>query len=81
MALIALLKSHFEASTYTLDMPTKTYNMYHIFQLKQHIVNDSRLFLTLKLLKPGPIVTPEGLEEVLVENIVVLRISLFRVII
>jgi hypothetical protein len=62
--------THPEASTYTLDIPFNTYPTYHVTQLKHYVLNDPILFPNCELSQPGPIVTPSGLEEFFVENII-----------
>jgi hypothetical protein len=62
--------SHPEASTYSLDIPTHAYPTFHVAQLKCHPFNNSSLFLNHELSQLGPIITPQGLKEFLVEDIV-----------
>jgi hypothetical protein len=65
-----IINSHPEASTYTLDIRTNTYPVYHTAQLKKHHANDNNLFPSRQLAHPGPIVTSEGFEEYSVEEII-----------
>lgn len=69
MAHIVLL-IHTEVSTYTPDIPTNLFLVYCASELKCHIDNDTILFPNRELLQPGPIVTADGLEEYLVEEII-----------
>jgi hypothetical protein len=46
---------------------------FHASELKRFEENDATLFLTRELAHPGPIVTEEGMEEYLVEEIVDVR--------
>jgi hypothetical protein len=62
--------THPEASTYTLDIPSNAYPTYHVAQLKRYVLNDPIFFPNRELSQPGPIVTPSGLEEFFVENII-----------
>jgi hypothetical protein len=61
---------HPEASTYTLDIKSNAYPVYHVSLLKPHHANDNELFPSRRLAQPGPIVTNEGLKEFLVEEII-----------
>ena len=65
-----ITKAHPEASTYTLDIPTNAYPVYHAALLKPHHANDDELFPSRRLAQPGPVLTPEGLEEYSVEEII-----------
>ena len=62
--------SHPEASTYTLDIRTNAYPLYHASELKPHLANDPTLFPSREFSQPGPILTPDGLEEHTVEEII-----------
>jgi RNase H-like domain found in reverse transcriptase/Integrase zinc binding domain len=62
--------SHPEASTYMLDIPTNQFPTYHTSELKPHHANDGSLFPSCELTQPGPILTTNGLEEYLVDNII-----------
>jgi hypothetical protein len=61
---------HHEASTYTLDIPTNAYPVYHASKLKTYLTNDPSLFPDRELPQPGPIVTANGLEEFFVDQII-----------
>jgi hypothetical protein len=65
-----IVGAHPEASTYTLDVPTNTNPVFHVSELKLHISNDPNLFPGRELPQPGPMVTEDGLQEHLVEEIV-----------
>ena len=62
--------THPEASTYTLDIKTNAYPVYHVSLLKPHHANDNELFPSWRLAQPGPILTDEGLKEFFVEEII-----------
>jgi Chromo (CHRromatin Organisation MOdifier) domain len=61
---------HPEASTYTLDIPTNEYPIFHSAHLKRHVANDASLFPSRKFEQPGPILTADGLQEYLVDKII-----------
>ena len=63
---------HPETSSYTLDMPNppNTYPTYHAAKLKRHHANNPALFPSQELARPGPIVSPDGLKEYHVEEII-----------
>jgi hypothetical protein len=63
-------KAHPEASSYTLDIMTDTYLVYHTQHLKPHHANDDKLFPSQRLEQPGPILTPERLEEYSIQEII-----------
>jgi len=62
--------AHPEASTYTLQLNTNAYPVFHVSQLKRHLSNDPTLFPTRVLSQPPPILTAGGLEEYLVDEII-----------
>jgi len=62
--------SHPEASTYTLDIPTNAYPLYHSSELKPHTPNDPTLFPDREFSQPGPVLTANGLEEHAIEEII-----------
>jgi hypothetical protein len=64
-----ITKSHPEASTYTLDIWSNAFPVYHTSELKPHHANDPNLFPLHTLTHPGPIVTEDGLEEFTVDQI------------
>jgi len=61
---------HPEVSTYTLDIPTNAYPVFHTSELKPHLDNDTSLFPNRELLQPGPTITADGLQEYTVEEII-----------
>jgi Chromo (CHRromatin Organisation MOdifier) domain len=61
--------AHLEASTYTLDIRTNAFPVYHTSELKPHHANDPILFPSRTLTHPGPIVTEQGLEEFTIDKI------------
>jgi hypothetical protein len=62
--------SHPEASSYTLDIWTNAYPVYHASELNPHLANNSTLFPNCEFSQPGPILTANGLEEHTVEEII-----------
>ena len=62
-------KTHTAASTYTLDIKSNAFPVYHASELKPHLTNDSTLFPNHALARPGPILTEDGLEEFTVDQI------------
>ena len=62
--------AHPEASTYTLQLNTNAYPVFHVSQLKRHLNNDPILFPMRVLSQPPPILTSAGLEEYLVDEII-----------
>jgi hypothetical protein len=67
-----IIDVHTETSNYTLELPNSlnTYPTYHASELKAFLANDATLFPTHELSQPRPIVTPDGLEEYLVQEII-----------
>jgi len=63
-------KAHPEASTYTLNIQTNADPVYHTSKLKPHHANNDSLFPSRRLAQPGPILTPDGLEEYSIEEII-----------
>ena len=57
--------THPEASTYTLDIKTNAYPVYHVSLLKPHHANNNKLFPSWRLAQLDPILTDEGLEEII----------------
>ena len=53
-----------------LDLPTNAYLVYHSSELKLHIVNDATRFPGHELAQPSPILTADGLEEHLIDEII-----------
>jgi hypothetical protein len=64
-----ITNSHPEASTYTLDICSNAFPVYHTSKLKPHRANNSVLFPSHALTHPDPIVNKDGLEEFTVEQI------------
>ena len=67
-----IIDAHVATSNYTLDLPNSpnTYPTYHASELKAFVPNDASLFLSHKLSNPQPVVTLDGLEEFLVQDII-----------
>jgi len=67
-----IIDVHTETSNYTLELPNSpnTYPTYHASELKPFLANDAMLFLSRELSQPQPIVTLDGLEEYLVQEII-----------
>ena len=65
-----ITRSHPEASSYTLDIPTNAHPVFHASELKPHLINDAALFPSREFSQPGPILTPEGLEEHVIDEII-----------
>jgi hypothetical protein len=63
---------HTATLNYTLELPNSpnTYPTYHTSELKLFLPNDTDLFPSQELLQPLPIVTPNGLKEYLVKEII-----------
>jgi hypothetical protein len=66
------IDKHAATSNYTLELPNSpnTFPMFHASKLKPFLPNDAILFPTRELSHPQPIVTPDGLEEYLVQEII-----------
>ena len=66
-----IIDEHAATSNYTLELPNNpnTYPTYHTSKLKTFVLNDPILFTSCKLSQPLPILTPDGLEEFLVQEI------------
>jgi hypothetical protein len=60
-----LTKAHATKSNYTLDLPNEPnrFPTFHASQLRKFVANDDDLFPSRKLVRPGPVVTPDGEEE------------------
>ncbi len=66
-----VIDTHPQFSTYTLDLPSsKAFPTFHTSLLRKIMANDPDLFPSRKFEQPGPILTPNGLEEYFVERIV-----------
>jgi hypothetical protein len=60
-----------ETSTYTLDMPnSEVFPTFHASELKRFQANDPLLYPSREYTRPGPVLTPDGLEEFLVDEII-----------
>ena len=66
-----IINAHTETSNYTLDLPNSphTYPTYHASELKPFLANDPSLFPNREYTQPLPVVTNDGLEEYLVQEI------------
>ena len=71
-SLYDIIDTHLTTSNYTLKLPNSpnTYPMYHASELKPFVPNDTSLFPSSKLSQPKPILTSDGLEEFLVQDII-----------
>jgi hypothetical protein len=67
-----VIDTHHETSNYTLELPNQpnVFPVYYASKLAQHVPNDPMLFLTCKKEQAPPIVTPDGIEEYLIEEII-----------
>lgn len=65
-------KVHPDKSNYTLDLPNELnrHPSFHSSLLPKFIPNDDNLFPSQAMAKPGPVVTPEGEEEWLIDRII-----------
>ena len=56
-------------STYTLDLPNKLnrFHTFHSSQLRRFVPNNNELFPSRKLTQPGPVLTPDGEQEWLID--------------
>lgn len=67
----SVTNSHPESSSYTLDMSnSEVYPVFHASELKRYHPNDPVAYPSRELERPGPILTPDGLEEFLVQEII-----------
>ena len=66
-----IIDEHAATSNYTLELPNNpnTYPTYHASKLKTFVLNDPILFPSHELSQQLPILTPDGLEEFLVQEI------------
>jgi hypothetical protein len=71
-----VVDTHHEASTYTLELPNRpnAYSVFHASELTRHVGNDASLFPGREKEQPPPILTPDGIEEYLVETILDSRV-------
>jgi hypothetical protein len=60
-----VIKSHPKSSSYTLELPAGCWDFptYYASELKLHIPNDPVLFPSREHTRPGPVLTPDGLQE------------------
>ncbi len=66
-----ILDTHYEFSTYTLDLSlSNVVPTFHILLLRKFVRNDLKLFPSHKFKQPGPILTTDGLEEYFVKWII-----------
>ena len=70
--LYQIIDAHAASSNYTLELLNlpNTYPTYHASELKPFLPNDASLFPSHELPQPDPILTPNGLEEYLVDEII-----------
>src|ERR1700733_9024502 len=64
---------HFpQFSTYTLELPNSpnVFPTFHASELKPYVANDASLFPSREHVRPGPVVTAEGVEEYAVERVI-----------
>jgi hypothetical protein len=66
-----VIDAHPSSSTYMLELlnPPNIFPTFHTSELKRFILNNTNLFPGHQLPQPGPILTPDGLEEYHVEEI------------
>ncbi|KIM73479.1 hypothetical protein PILCRDRAFT_24752, partial [Piloderma croceum F 1598] len=67
-----IIDVHAETLNYTLKLPnsSNTYPMYHASELKPFLANDAVLFPGRELSQLQPIITSNGLEKYLVQEII-----------
>ena len=67
-----IIDAHAASSNYTLELPNSpnTYPTFHASELKPFLPNNTSLFPSRELPRPGPVLTPDGLEEYLVDEII-----------
>ena len=67
-----IIDVHTATSNYTLELPNSpnTFPTFHASELKPFLPNDTTLFPSHELTQPQPIVTANGLEEYLVQEII-----------
>ena len=67
-----IINAHPETSNYTLELPNSPniFPMFHSSELKPFFHNDTSLFPSPELAEPQPIITPQGLEEYLIDEII-----------
>jgi hypothetical protein len=64
-------RAHPEKSTYTLELPNEPdrFPTFHTSLLRKFIPNDPNLFPSHVLPQPGPVITPDGEKEWLIDQI------------
>ena len=62
-----IINAHLETSSYTLN--NNNAYPYYASELKLYLGNDTQLFLNHELPKPGPVLTPDGMQEHGIEQI------------
>ena len=67
-----IIDIHAATSNYTLELPNSpnTFPTFHASELKPFLPNDATLFPSRELAQPQPVVTANGLEEYLVQEII-----------
>jgi hypothetical protein len=66
-----ITKAFPETSSYTLDMPNSAvYPVFHASELKRHHANDATAYPSCEDARPGPIMTPDRLEEFFIDEII-----------
>jgi hypothetical protein len=67
-----VVNTHAETSNYTLDLPNapNVFPTFHASELRRFVPNNNELFPSRRAAQPGPVVTEEGLEEFLIEEII-----------
>ena len=65
-----ITRSHPETSSYTLDIPSNAYPVFHATELKAHLANNPTLFPMHEFTKLGPVLTADGLEEHIIDEII-----------
>jgi hypothetical protein len=67
-----IIDVHAVTSNYTLELPNSpnTFPKFHASKLKIFLPNNATLFPSCELAQPQPIVTANGLEEYLVQEII-----------
>jgi hypothetical protein len=67
-----IIDEHLATLNYTLKLPNSpnAYPTYHASELKAFVPNNPSLFPSHEQSQPQPVVTPDGLEEFLVDEII-----------
>jgi hypothetical protein len=71
-----ITKAFPDKSVYTLDLPNEPncFPTFHTSLLRKFIPNNNELFPSRTLPRPGPVITPDGEEEWLIDQIVDQRV-------